>query len=103
MTCACGACALMSPSMVSSRPGSVVLAYFSPAATAAWQEAVECRTQVCMIEEKPTSLPPMVTLTRVVDAFRADSWLLMTSLVRAPEQAAKVNEAGELAVAHRFP
>ena len=55
-----------------------------------------------MIEEKPTSLPPMVMLTRVVAALRDDSWLLMTSLVLAPEQAANVKDATELAAAHRF-
>jgi hypothetical protein len=54
-----------------------------------------------MIEEKPASLPPIVMLTRVVDALRDESWLLMTSLVLAPEQAANVNDAGELAFPHR--
>ena len=54
-----------------------------------------------MIEEKPASLPPIVMLTRVVDALSEDSWLLMTSLVVAPEHAAKVNAAGESGLAHR--
>ena len=53
-----------------------------------------------MIEEKPTSLPPMVMLTSVVDALSDDSWLLMTSVVRAPEHAANMNDATGLAVAH---
>ncbi len=53
-----------------------------------------------MIEEKPASFPPIVTLTRVVDEFRDESWLLVTSLVLAPEQAANLNEAGEWAFAH---
>ena len=42
----------------------------------------------------------MVMLTSVVDALSDDSWLLMTSLVRALEQAANVNDATELAAAH---
>jgi hypothetical protein len=42
----------------------------------------------------------MVMLTSVVAALSDDSWLLMTSPVRAPEQAAKVKEATELAAAH---
>jgi hypothetical protein len=54
-----------------------------------------------MIEEKPASLPPIVMLTRVVDALSEESWLLMTSLVVAPEQAADVNDAGVLALAHK--
>jgi hypothetical protein len=56
-----------------------------------------------MIEEKPTSLPPMVMLTSVVDALSEESWLLMTLLVVAPEQAANVKELAELAAAHRGP
>ena len=90
----------MSASVVSSWPGSVLFAYFSAAETALSQELVEFRTQVSMIEEKPTSLPPIVMLTSVVDALSDESWLLMTSLVVAPEQAANVNDAGELAFAH---
>ena len=43
---------------------------------------------------------PIVMLTRVVDALRDESWLLMTSPVVAPEQAAKVKDAGECAFAH---
>jgi hypothetical protein len=39
-------------------------------------------------------------LTRVVEELSDESWLLMTSLVVAPEQAAKVNDAGEFAAAH---
>src|ERR1700722_1519507 len=99
MTFAFGASARMSPSVVVSSPGSVPVAYFSPAATALSQELVDLSTQVSMIEEKPTSLPPMVMLTRVVAALSDDSWLLMTSPVRAPEQAANVNDATELATA----
>jgi hypothetical protein len=41
----------------------------------------------------------MVRLTNVVAELSEASWLLMTSLVVAPEQAAKVNDAGELAFA----
>lgn len=54
-----------------------------------------------MIEENPVSLPPIVMLTSVVDALSEESWLLITSLVLAPEHAANVNDAGELAFAHR--
>ena len=39
----------------------------------------------------------MVMLTRVVEELSDESWLLMTSPVVAPEQAAKVNDAGEFA------
>src|ERR1700744_1977042 len=92
----------MSAIIASSRPGSVPVAYFSPAATALSQELVDLSTQVSIIEEKPTSLPPMVMLTSVVAPLSDDSWLLMTSLVRAPEQAAKVKDATELATAHSF-
>ena len=79
----------------------MLLAYFSADETAFSHELVDFRTQVSMIEEKPTSLPPIVMLTRVVAALSDDSWLLMTSPVFAPEHAAKVNDAGELAFAHR--
>jgi hypothetical protein len=79
----------------------VLFAYFSPAATALWHELVDFSTQVSMIEEKPASLPPTVMLTRVVDALSDESWLLMTSLVLALEHAANVNDAAELAFAHR--
>ena len=40
-----------------------------------------------MMLEKPTSLPPAVTLTRLVAELIADSWLLITEVVVAPEQA----------------
>ncbi len=40
-----------------------------------------------MICAKPTSLPPMVMLTRVVELDSAESWLALTSPVVAPEQA----------------
>jgi hypothetical protein len=53
-----------------------------------------------MIEEKPTLLPPIVTLTRVVDELSDDSWLSMTSVVVAPEHAANLNDAGEFFAAH---
>jgi hypothetical protein len=56
-----------------------------------------------MIEEKPASFPPTIMLTSVVEGLRVESWLLMTVLVVAPEQAANVKEAGELADAHRGP
>ena len=37
----------------------------------------------------------------VVDAVSEESWLLITSLVLAPEHAANVKDAGELSFAHR--
>ena len=43
------------------------------------------------------------SVTTTVDALSAESWLLMTSLVVAPEQATNVNDAGELALAHSGP
>jgi hypothetical protein len=93
----------MSAKSAARLPGSVVFAYCSAWGTALSQALVESRMQVSMIEEKPASLPPMVMLTSVVDALRDESWLLMTLLVVAPEHAANVKEAGELADAHRGP
>ena len=62
---------------------------------------MELSTQVSITEEKPASLPPIsVMLTRVVDALREESWPRMMLPVFAAEQAAKVNDAGELAFAH---
>src|SRR6185437_8529064 len=101
MIFALGACARMSVSIVLRLPGNVVLTYCWAAATALSHVLVEPRTQVSRTEEKPASLPPAVTLTRVVEELSADSWLLMTSLVVAPLHATKVNDAGELAAAHR--
>ena len=101
MIFALGACERMSASSTRRWPGNVVLAYCSAAETAFSHELVDSRTQVSMIEEEPTSLPPIVMLTRVVDELSDDSWLLMTSLVEAPEHAANLNDAGELAVAQR--
>src|SRR6201996_9868269 len=100
MTFAPGACARMPASMVFSRAGSVSFTNCSPAETAFSQELVESRTQVSSTEEKPASLPPMVTLTSVVEGLRAESWRLTTSVVGAPEHAANLNDAGELAFAH---
>ena len=42
----------------------------------------------------------MVIEIRLVLLLAADSWLLMTSVVVAPEQAAKEKEDGALALAH---
>src|ERR1700761_1293460 len=99
MTLALGACDRMSASIVSRLPGSVVAAYCSAFATAFSHELVDSSTPASMTDSKPTSFPPAVTLTSVVDELRADSWLLITSAVVASEQAAKVNEA-PLAFAH---
>jgi hypothetical protein len=41
-----------------------------------------------------------VMLTSVVLELRADTWLLSTSAVVAPEHASEAKEAGELASAH---
>src|SRR5689334_8752240 len=90
----------MSASVVLSWPGSVLFAYDSAEETALSQELVDPSTHVSIIDEKPTSFPPMVMLTRVVEELSDESWLLMTSLVVAPEQAAKVNDPGEFAAAH---
>jgi len=70
------------------------------AATALRHEFVDLSTQVSITPEKPASLPPMVMLTSVVAALSADTWLLITSEVVAPAQAAETNEAGEWAAAH---
>src|SRR5580658_4401242 len=103
MTLAFGASVLMSVNSVLRLPGRVVLAYCSARETARSHALVESRTQVSMIEVKPTSLPPMVMLTSVVDALSDESWPLMTELVVASAQAANVKEAGALAAAHRAP
>jgi hypothetical protein len=63
-------------------------------------ELLDSSTQVSMTLEKPASLPPMVMLTSVVLALSADTWLLRTSAVVAPEHATETNEVGELASAH---
>ena len=101
MIFALGACERISASVVLSSPGRVVLAYCSAAATAFSHELVDSRTQVSMIETKPTSFPPIVILTRVVDELSDDSWLLMTSPAVASEHAANVKDAGLLAAVHR--
>ena len=44
---------------------------------------------VAMSDEKPTSLPPALTVTRFVPLFKAPIWLLMTSTVVAPLHATK--------------
>ena len=61
---------------------------------------VEESMQVSITLEKPASFPPIVMLTSVVLALSADTWLLSTSAVVAPEQAAEVKVAGELAATH---
>ena len=45
--------------------------------------------QVVMTLLKPASLPPMFMVIRLVLADSPPSWLLSTSVVFAPEQAAK--------------
>src|SRR6266571_2729795 len=95
-----GALARMSDKTVFNRPGNVVLTYCSAVEIALSQELVDSRMQVSMIEEKPASLPPIVRLTRVAEEVTDDSWLLITSVVLAPEQAANMKDEGELAAAH---
>ena len=80
--------------------GSTSATSASAPATALSQVLVGASTQVAMTVEKPTSLPPMVMLTSVVLALSDDTWLLITSLVVAPAQATKLNEAGSFALAH---
>ncbi len=82
-----GASAAMSLSTVLSSPGSWALISASSASMVATQLLVELSTHVSMVELKPTSLPPMVIDTSVVDVLSADSWLAMTVPVVAPEQA----------------
>src|SRR5262245_22395032 len=86
--------------VVSSSPGSEALAKFSACWTAATQALVPCSAQVSMMLENPTSLPPIVMLTSVVAAESADSWLLLTVVVVAPEQATELYDAGACAAAH---
>src|ERR1700733_6238844 len=95
-----GACSRMSASMVLSRAGSWLATNASAVDTALRQEFCELSTHVSITWVKPASLPPAVTLTSVVVADSAESWPLITSSVVAPEQAAKLNEAGALASAH---
>src|SRR5215831_10613480 len=101
-TVAFGARAEMSPNSVLSAPGSWLLACASAWLTALTQVLVEPSTQVIITLEKPTSLPPIVMDTSVVAGDSAESWLLITSVVVAPEQATKANEAGAFAFAHNW-
>jgi hypothetical protein len=80
----------MSLKVVSSSPGRVVLAWFSALCTALTQDEVDSSTQVAITLANPTSLPPMVIVTKVLLALSPPSWPLMTSLVVAPEQVALV-------------
>lgn len=65
------------------------------------QVASLCRTHVCMTSANPTSLPPAVTLTSVVDELSAPSWPLDTEAVVAPEQATNANDDGAFAFFQR--
>jgi len=90
----------MACSVLASMAGNCVVATRSAAATALTHVLVKLSTQVSITLEKPASFPPIVMLTSMVPALSADTWLLITSEVVAPAQAAKTNEAGELAAAH---
>ncbi len=80
--------------VASSRPGSVRAMNPSAAETALWQALSQnWSTQASITCEKPASLPPTVSETRVVRALSACSWPLSTPAVVAPSQAADTNEA----------
>jgi hypothetical protein len=78
--------------VASSRAGSVLLAALMPLLTALTQLVSLPSTQLNTVSANPTSLPPMVMLTRSVLALSEPSWLASTSLVVAPPQAAKLND-----------
>jgi hypothetical protein len=82
-------------------PGSVVCTWEIAVFTRFTQVASLCSTQVCMTSTNPTSLPPAVTLTSVVDELSALSWPLDTLVVVAPEQATNLNDDGAFALAQR--
>src|SRR5580704_11917836 len=90
----------MAARVLSSLAGSWPAMKASAVETAFRHEVVEDSTQVSMTLEKPASLPPIVMLTSVVLALSADTWLLSTSAVVAPEQATETKLVGELASAH---
>ena len=48
---------------------------------------VRSTKQSCITAANPTSLPPAVSVTRVVVVGIAGTWPLVTSMVEAPEQA----------------
>ena len=77
----------MPASTAFSSPGSAEATCASSALIALTQLLVPCSTHVSMVELKPTSLPPTVIDTSVVDGFSAASWLEITELVVAPAQA----------------
>lgn len=54
-----------------------------------------------MTSANPTSLPPAVTLTSVVDELSAPSWPLDTEVVVAPEQATNAKDDGAFAFFQR--
>ena len=74
--------------------GNWLLILASAASMPLTQPLVGASTQVSMTLENPTSLPPTVIDTRVVAVPSADSWLLMTDAVVAPEHATKPKLAG---------
>ncbi len=73
--------------------GSCAVICDSAASMALTQVLVKCSTQVSITLKKPTSLPPTVIDTSVVAVLSADSWLPVTELVVAPEQATKAKLA----------
>lgn len=91
----------MLPYSESSFPGRELCICETAVLTRLTQFAWLCSTQVCMTSAKPTSFPPAVTLTSVVDEARAPSWPLDTLVVVAPEQATNLNEDGAFAAAQR--
>ena len=90
----------MARSRRSSRPGRTLRTDDSAVVTAFTQALFSWNTHVSSTWLKPTSLPPMVMLTSVVRALRADSWLVRTVAVVAPAQATETNDAGSCRAAH---
>src|SRR5580704_11003572 len=92
----------MAFSTLSNAAGSVEEAWLSAPLIALTQAPVPQRTQVSIMLAKPTSLPPMVIDTSVAELVTEEIWLLRTSLVFAPEQAAKVKADGLSALSHSW-
>src|ERR1044072_8714296 len=82
---------------LSSLPGRVVRAKFCASWLRLTQLESEPRLQSVITSAKPASLPPMEMVTSAVSDVTAETWLLSTSLVTAPEQAANANDEGPFA------
>src|SRR3954469_23322324 len=84
----------------SSRPGRVFWAYDLAVFVRFTQSWSDPNVQVVITSVNPASFPPIEMLANVVDALSEPTWLAITSPVRAPEQATKVNEVTECAATH---